>query len=301
MNNNIKPNTPAIENEQILDSIQKWIITLWEVVKNNQKKLENTLLKDVPNMAFPMIKKLRDIPNLNSKKHKRYLEIEEYFENTSSFRNNYSWKNRLDNNNWRQYLILGEDDILEVVEQKWDVYIAWHPVKQIYTVYKFLWEKFDQNTSLLWWLRSIKKTNIEWYYKISNTQNRKWYYFIWNQWDVTNFWNYRDIGDLQKHWKSVFFKWFKGWLDSDDDIVVHNWDKVKRIPAWFENTRNSQSGRNLLYIMYNYGKPYSTYSLFDLDKMEFVFEWAIEHKFDVNFPECNVWIFSNRMEYTMYE
>lgn len=245
-----------------------------------------------------------------------FQEIKNYLNNASNLRNNP--KSLLQKLNWETYLVLWEDDIFEVIKQRWDIYIAYHPIKQTYIVYKFLWEDSDQNTSLLSGLNSIKKTNVDGYYKVEYTRNlefnKPWdvywisdaknhehtYYFIWENWETQDFWNYRNIWELRKHWNAVFFNWESYWHKKE--LIIHNWDKVEKIPAWHEIVRKSKSGRHLLYITYESNKGMNmTETLFDLDSMKIIFEQANRFWYKISFSEGNIWTYDNNIFWEHHE
>lgn len=188
--------------------------------------------------------------------------------------------------------------------------------KRYIIIYKFLWEDSDQNTCLLWWLNKVDETNIEWYYVVSSSHEQiyryfAWslkekeiitkvgYHFIWENWENKNFWDFRKVWKLEKHWNAVFFSWES--IDHGRVIVIHNWDKVKTILDWFKNTRKSKSWKHLLHIAYNFPSDFSTSSLFDLDTMEFIFEWANRFNFNIHFPENDVWTFENEISWEFHE
>ncbi len=307
--------TPELSNKDIIETVEKWTISLSEVIKAVNEKLNKTTIWEVHLKALPTIEKMKT--PANKQEITRFNEVEEFLKNTANFRNDKALEQTLQELNWKKYLVLWDDDIFEIKEQRWDVYIAYHPIKQKYIIYKFAWENSDKNTSLLWGLDSIKTTDIDWYYNISSTKIEMWsiawgtpqpeerkefnYYYIWKWWDTKYFGDYKHVSDLKQFWNATFFKWATSNNQGFNKLVVHNWEKVKKIQSWYENTRKSESGRNLLHIIYNIWSLNVTSSLFDLDTMEFVFEWANEFKADINFPENWVWTFWNDISYTFYE
>lgn len=119
-------NSPS--NEDILRAIDNWIITLSEVTWAIKTKIDNTLVSDIPLKALPLIKKYKTQPL--PAETKRFRKVEEYINNIGSLRNN-SNKPTLQESNWKTYLVLWQDDIFEVIKQKWPIYIAYHPIKDI--------------------------------------------------------------------------------------------------------------------------------------------------------------------------
>lgn len=305
--------TKQISNSDILKAVKKWTIPLSELTWAIQNKLNNTLVWDVPIEVLSLIEDFKTPPH--QAETKRFLKIQEYINNINQLRNN-SNKPTLQEVNWKTYLVLWQDDIFEVKKQKWPIYIVYHPIKDIYIVYNFLWEDSDQNTILLWWLDSIEETDIESYYKVSSSHEQvftylAWtfeekevitevsYYYIWENWETQYFWDYRILWELQKHWSAVFFVWQD--ISYNREIVIHNWDKTEMIPGWYEHTRKSKSWKHLLYISYNFPWNNVTSSLFDLDKMEFIFEWANRFNFNISFPENDVWTFEDEISWEFHK
>lgn len=311
--------TKQISNSDILWAVESWIITLSELAWAVKTRLNNTLVWDLPLEALPLIKKFKTPPH--NAKTERFWVVEEYINNINQLRNN-SNKLTLQEINWITYLVLWQDDIFEVKKQKWPIYIAYHPIKDMYIVYKFLWEDSDQNTRLLWWLNRIDETEIGWYYFTEFAEKKEplrlqdiqswivheldlWvdtevgYYYIWENWETKYFWDFRRVWDLKKHWNAVFFSWKT--TDYYNELVIHNLDKVIEIPDWFENARKSKSGRNLLHILYNFPWNNSTNSLVDLDQMEFIFEWANRFNFKISLPENDVWTFEDEISWEFHE
>lgn len=307
----------SISKNDILEAAEDWVISLSELTLAIQDRLNNTLVWDTPIKALPIIQKIKT--PTTTKETDRLNEVETYLNNTADLRSN-SNKPTLQESNWVVYLALWEDNIFEVREQRWDVYIAYHPIKQMYIVYKFLWEDSDQNTSLLWWLNSIDKTNIDWYYKFNSSRNIEFsspwsvfwrsdvkkhetsYYFISENWETQSFWDYKSVSELKKHWKAVFFTWYTSWVE-DDLLVIHNWDKVEKIPSWWNVTRKSVSWKNLLWIQYNLwnNNKDTKHTLIDLDNMNIIFEQADKFTFNVWDSENGVWTFEDEISWEFYE
>jgi len=302
-----------LSQQDILSSVEDWVLSLSELSSAIRNKLDKTLVWDIPLESIPMIEEFKELPWKNE--IKKFQKIEDYLNNISHLRNESS-KPILKESNWKTYLVLWQDDIFEVIEQKWPTYIAYHPVRQIYIVYNFVSEDSDENTILLWWLDSIDEMEIDWYYKVSSSHEEvfiylNWifkekqiiiessYYYIWENWETQDFWNFRRVWELQKHWNAVFFIWED--ISYNRKIVIYNWDKIKPIPDWYENTRKSKSGRNLLHILYNFPGDNTISALFDLDKMEFIFEWANRFNFNISFPDDDVWTFEDEISWEFHE
>lgn len=300
-----------VSNKDILNSVENWVVSLSELTFAIKCKLNNTMLWDVPIQALPTIKKMKS-PSTKIE-DQRFQLVEEYINNTVHLRNNLEIDS-LNESNWKKYLTVWGNDIFEIVEEKWTIYIAYHPIKKIYIVYKFLSEESDQNTILLWWLESIEKTNIEGYYKVTSQINmedknpwlilfrvsdRNSYYFIWNNWETQYFWDYNDVWTLKQYWGVVFFIWENYWYNKK--IVIYDWTKIEKILAWYENFRKSKSGKNLLHVIYDYPWDNRTHSLFDLDSMEFIFEWVDKFNFEISFHENDVWTFEDKISWEFHE
>lgn len=309
-------------NEDIIYAVNKWVISLSELAWAIQNRLNNTLVWDIPLEALPLISGFKTLPD--EAEIKKFNEIEEYINNTSPLRKN-SNKPTLQESNWKKYLVLWQEDIFEVIKQKWTIYIAHHPIKDTHIVYKFLWEESNQNTSLLWWIDKIDETEIDGYYKVifwgkkpplRFTDHRTWkvflldlwaqkeitkvsYFYIWENWETQYLWDFEQIWELKKHWNAVFFTWQN--LYRKPEIVVHNWTQIKTIPYWYENARNSQSWRHLLHIIYTDTRKQYTSSLFDLDKMVFIFEYADEFDPRMHFPKDNVWTFEDKISWAFHK
>lgn len=319
--------TPELSNKDIIETIEKWTISLSEVIQAVNEKLNKTTYWEVPLEALSTIKNIKNLPTIVKMKAPateqeiaRLNEVEEFLKNTASFRNNKTLEQTLQESNWKKYLVLWDDNIFEIKEQRWNIYIAYDQVKQIYIIYKFVGEKSDKNTSLLWGLKNIEKTNIDWYYDISSSKivmcSYAWsevvpeerkesnYYYIWKWWDAKSFGDYKHVSDLQQFWNATFFKWATSNNQIFNELVIHNWEEVKKIPNWHEFKFRSKNGKHLLYISYNLWNPHitTTPSLFDLDTMEFIFEKADEFKFDIkDWWEYNIWILWDNSSYTIYE
>ncbi|MDD5770602.1 MAG: hypothetical protein PHE25_06535, partial [Candidatus Gracilibacteria bacterium] len=221
--------------------------------------------------------------------------------------------------NGKKYLILGDNDIFEVKEQRGDVYIAYHPIKQMYIIYKFTGENSGKNTSLLWGLNSIKSTNIDGYYNISSTKIEMWsiaggkpqaeerkeynYYYIGKGGDTKYFGDYKHVSDLQQFGNATFFKGSTNSNQVFNELVIHNGEKVKKIPNGDEIKVKSESGKHLLYILYNLADTHipTTHTLFDLDTMEPIFEKADEFNHKIKFLKDGSRIIGNDAFYTNRE
>ncbi len=309
--------TPELSNKDIIKTVENWTITLSEAIQAINDKLNNTTVWEVPLEALPTIEHLKT--PANEQEIVRFNEVEEFLKNTASFRNDKALEQTLQELNWKKYLVLWDDNIFEIKEQRWDVYIAYHPIKQMYIIYKFVGENSGKNTSLSWWLDNIKKTNIDWYYNISSTKtvmcSYAWskavaeerkeynYYYIWKWWDTKYFWDYKSVSDLKQFWNATFFKWATSNNQVFNKLVVHNWDKIEKIPNWHEIKVKSESGKHLLYLIYNLWNLYTpkTHSLFDLDAMKYIFEKADEFNINIKDWEDGIWIIWNNSNYTTRE
>lgn len=311
-----------LSQKDILRAIEDWVISLSELSSAIRDKLDKTLVWDVPLESISMIEEFKELPW--EKEIKKFQKVEGYLKDIVNLRNE-SDKPTLKESNWKTYLVLWQDDIFEVIEHRWPIYIAYNPIKERYIVYKFLWEDSDQNTSLLVDIYSIEKTNIEWYYKVEFCEKMepirfqdkftleifeisvwneiniigKWYYFIWENWETQDFWYFRKVWDLNRHWNTVFFNW--ALRNSRIYTVIHNWDIVREIPIWYGHTRKSESWRHLLHFLHNFPWNNSTNSLFDLDNMRFIFERANRFIFNISFPENDVWTFENKISWEFHK
>lgn len=131
----MEKSTNSPSNQDILWAIEDWIITLSEVLWAIKTKLNNTLVSDLPLESLPLIKKFKTQPH--PAETKKINRIEQYINDTSHLRNIFN-KPTLKEVNWKMYLVLWQDDIFEVRKQKWPIFIAYHPIKDMYIVYKFL-------------------------------------------------------------------------------------------------------------------------------------------------------------------
>lgn len=152
--------------EQILTWVQDWTISLQEVVKaiKNRAWKITIPLTSVTSEHLKLANKLTNSTTDEQKNHA--LKINNFLIETAEFRNNFSWITIIEKN-WVRYLIIDKDNIFEIQEQKWNVYIVCNPLTKKYIVYKYLWEWLE-NTVLLNHLDSIEKTKIEWFYKVSS-------------------------------------------------------------------------------------------------------------------------------------
>ncbi|MDD3646016.1 MAG: hypothetical protein PHH06_01255 [Candidatus Gracilibacteria bacterium] len=307
----------SISKNDILEAAEDGVISLSELTLAIQDRLNNTLVGDTPIKALPIIQKIKT--PTTTKETDRLNEVETYLNNTADLRSN-SNKPTLQESNGVVYLALGEDNIFEVREQRGDVYIAYHPIKQMYIVYKFLGEDSDQNTSLLGGLNSIDKTNIDGYYKFNSSRNIEFsspwsvfgrsdvkkhetsYYFISENGETQSFGDYKSVSELKKHGKAVFFTGYTSGVE-DDLLVIHNGDKVEKIPSGWNVTRKSVSGKNLLWIQYNLGNNNkdTKHTLIDLDNMNIIFEQADKFTFNVGDSENGVGTFEDEISWEFYE
>lgn len=215
-------------NKEILDWVQDWTISLSDLSDAIRKKLDSIIQEEkVPLENLPFINSFDTPPD--EEMQERFNKVEQYLTNTSSLRANYNWKDSVQESNGKRYLVIDKDNIYEVIEQKWPVYVVCNQVKQTYRVYKFFWDWFLENTHLLWELDKLEKTDIEWYYKVQEGKELG-YYFIWEEGDTQYLWDYEELKYIYKFWNVVFFKWYN-WPKSD--IVIYNGEKIVLLPGWY--------------------------------------------------------------------
>lgn len=299
--------------DDILKATENWTISLSLVTWAIRNKFDRILVWNLPLTVLPTIKRLKTIPGEDEVK--RFRSIEEYIWNTSSLRND-SDKPSLQEVSWKRYLVLWKDDIFEITKQKWPIYIAYHPIKDTYIVYKFLWEDSDKNTMLVSWLDKINPTDIEWYYSVSSSREEistilawniemnnivpEWgYYYIWENWETQEFIGYNRLWELRKQWNAVFFDWQNA--DSSNELVIHGWNKVSKMSYWFAKAVVSQSSRNLLHVQHHNSPWAITHTLFDLDNMAFIFEWADRFDYNKSFPKGGVWTYEDEIFWEFHE
>lgn len=305
----------SLSYQDIFETIESWVISLSQVAKEISENLNFTLVCDIPLEALPLIQKYKTIPD--EAEIDRFDEVENYLTNTSSLRNN-SQIQTLQESNWKTYLVFWKDDIFEVKSSKWPIYIAYHPIRQKYIVYKYFWQNSDENTSILWWLDKIEKTSVEWYYYVSTSTEKIYWYsvspnedeeeivteevsylYIWDNWESKHFWNYISVWYIYKYWNIIYFQW-EG-TRYNPELVLYNWEKTLTIPAWIRIIRKSKSGRNFLHMFYDSPLENTKYTLFDLDNFQFIFERADSFWFSLSFPDNWVWIFDNEISWEFYE
>lgn len=255
----------TVWNKEILDSVQDWTISLSDLSNAIRKNLDSILQQEkTPIENLPFIDNFNTPPD--EEMQERFNKVEEYITNTSSLRANYSWKDSLQESNGKKYLVIDTDNIYEVIEQKWPIYIGYNQIKQTYRVYKFLWDWFQENTHLPWELDKLEKTNIDWYYKVQEDKELG-YYYIWENGVTKYLWGYEELKGIYKLWNAVFFKWYN-WPKSD--IVIYNGEKVVLLPGWYVQRMRSKNGKHMLYLIYNMWSPEVSSILFDLDMMEYI-------------------------------
>lgn len=286
--------------QQILNSVELSEVTCSEVILQATETMNERALRDIPSQAFHTIKKLRGEDGLCNKEQVRLSEVEEYFRNIKWLKEKYKWKVKLKNIDKKQYLIVNyEDEIFEIVEKTWDVCLVYNPIKQVYSVYRLVWTDSNCVVRLVWPSQNIEKMDIDWYYKVHGEDYNSYYYILGEL--NTNLWNYKNLSKLKRHWNVVFFIWRNYLTEPKEELVIYNWSICKKIQYWYENIAISESWRNLLQINHNLWWKSYTVSLFDLDEMKFIFEWASKVHFDVKLNEHDVIILWNEVSYTISE
>ncbi len=291
-----------ISTNETLEVIKNWNtdISLTEIIQTIQDKLGNTLVKDLPKEALDTIRKLK--AEASEEEIKRFQKIEEYLQNISHLTTN-PGINSLQEANWKTYLVLGkkennewdqESEIYEVIEQRWVVYIWYHPLKEKYVAYRYYWE--ESNICLLNWFYSFEETDIDWCYKLWATKKDKYYqsyYYISKDWENTRWLGYFNIvWDLEQVWNTILFRW-RIKKDNEDLIVAYNpntQNEPEHIPNWASLVKRSKSGKNLLWVQYNFAndKEKTKHTLYDLDNMQFVFKKADEFEFELSEKDSNI-------------
>ncbi len=91
--------------------------------------------------------------------------------------------------------------------------------------------------------------------------------------ESTQFLGYSEIYSLNEYWGCEYFRWKSAsW---EDIIFVCRWDDLLEIPEWhIEEKESTKTGKQFLFITHNSGSDEETYSLFDLENMNFVFKKA---------------------------
>lgn len=289
------------EGEEIIESdifeaINDWTIGLWETILEIKKRIEEAKVCDTPTGVFPIIENLRKKP---SKKEKQRLDdVEKYINNTSLIRKDFRFnKPTLKESNWKQYLLLDENNILEVIEQRWNAYIVYNPITKRYDIYKDKWGDILEAFSLdiIW----VERANIDWFFKIIKDLGcywdwNEWYYYIYKIGEIHKLWSFKTITeDVKKFWKNFYFKW----QDStrSESIVIFNWLLIQEIDNWFDVERITQNWRHLLHITYNTWTPDIFHTLYDVDNMEFIFQKATSLDFETIDDK---WTIANKITYT---
>ncbi len=300
--------------EQVLNRVLIWVdptnedpsttISMHEVIVAAMKALNKKPIWEVPKEALPTIEKLKTPATLAE--IIRFMDVSDFLEETVSVRSVYkeTWADYavtfepydpLVEKNWKRYIVHNNEDVYEVIEQRWNIYIAYNPLTKKYIVYKYLWE-WKKNEFLVYWITNIEETEFDWYYFIKYNNWEVGYYYIWENWETTNLWEWDNVSKLNKFWNALCFE---SSYERRSSVIVHNWDKVEPIPFLALDYVTSINWRNFIITRVN--ELWSVrYSMFDVDKMEYVFKDVIDINYEVQNIEW-VWEKLAKMEYVTFE
>lgn len=289
--------TEKLKNNDVIKAINEGNISLSEVIEEVNRKLNETKIWEIQGSDLPFIEKMKT--KTSESENLRFIQVDQFVKDVSEFLSD-KFSETIQTKNWKRFLVLWDnnDNIYEIIEKRWKAVIAYNPITKMHIIYKYIWEKSQENDFELSGLDKVSKTHIDWYYEVTWTNSYWWlhfpwdkkivkwrnYYYIWENWDTKHLWDYKDVWDLKQFWPAVYFTSKNSY--NFKKIVINNVYKTIEIPYWWTLEKKSESWKYFLHIINNIWSQIQSekHSLYDLDLWNCIFKGAdifeYENKWD---------------------